>query len=123
MRGELLNSEDYYQFVMTESEGYFGKQINNKWVNLWNVATKSDLGSMYQGFSVKRSDNMSDYDSNYSSGGFRILYGIIVTSESVAIISFDISWIRLQFMVSVDYIKIRRGYGASGFTEWKTILP
>lgn len=118
---ESLNN--YHQLVAKKSGLSFETYADGTRTSNWDAATKSDLASMYQGFSVKRSDNMSDYDSGYDPGGFRILFGVVKDPSSVAIVSFDILWIRLQFMVSVDFIKIRRGYGASGFTEWKTILP
>ena len=41
----------------------------------------------------------------------------------VSILSFDVLWIRLQFMTTIDNIQIRRGYGLSGLTEWKIIFP
>lgn len=51
IQGKLPNSDDYYQLVMQESGGHFGKQIGDKWVNLWNIATKSDLNDclIYKG--------------------------------------------------------------------------
>ena len=86
----------------------------------------SNIDSTYQGFTVKRSDNIDDYESNCSLNVFRILYGIVEMpsmKSPVSILSFDVLWIRLQFMTTIDNIQIRRGYGLSGFTEWKIIFP
>lgn len=40
VKPDVGGKEHYHQFVMRETGGNFGEQINGKWVPLWEVATK-----------------------------------------------------------------------------------
>lgn len=43
MQGKLVNSNDYYQLVMMENSGHFGKQVGDKWTTLWEIYGTMDI--------------------------------------------------------------------------------
>lgn len=65
---------------------------------------------------VSSTQNISDFDSKYTTNGrLRILYGII---NSAAYISFDVIWIRIQFKAAANSLSWRIVYGDSPIGEW-----
>ena len=72
----------------------------------------SNLSKLY----VSSTQNISDFDSKYTTNGrLRILYGII---NSAAYISFDVIWIRIQFKAAANSLSWRIVYGDSPIGEW-----
>lgn len=72
----------------------------------------SNLSKLY----VSSTQNISDFDSKYTTNGrLRILYGII---SNIAYISFDVIWIRIQFKATADNFFWRIRYGDSPIGEW-----
>lgn len=46
---ELSESSDFYQLVMRESGGHFGKQVNGEWTTIWEIATKDYVDEIIVG--------------------------------------------------------------------------
>lgn len=67
---------------------------------------------------ISSTKNISDFDSKYSSGKLRILYGVI---NNVGYISFDMFWTRIQFKVQLGVVAVRPVYGESPIGEWTQI--
>lgn len=81
------------------------------YIDLGKVVTQ--LGAL-----AVRTSNLSDFDGAIPDWGLRIIYGLISNS---AYISFDVTWIRLQFKVSTAGVACRMVYGNSGPSGWTPV--
>lgn len=80
------------------------------------VGAINELNSNLSKLYVSSTQNISDFDSKYTTNGrLRILYGII---NSAAYISFDVIWIRIQFKAATNSLSWRIVYGDSPIGEW-----
>ena len=67
---------------------------------------------------ISRTSNLSDFDNSFNGGNFRILWALI---GDISYISFDMSWIRLQFRVQLASINYRWKYGQTTIQPWKEL--
>ena len=68
------------------------------------------------GTKIIKTSNVSDFDANAPDGNIQIVFGVI---DNIAYISFDISWIRLQFRVQSNNVNYRWKYGQTTIQSWR----
>lgn len=90
-------------------------QTSNKSV----IGALNELNGNLSKLYVSSTQNISDFDSKYSTNGrLRILCGII---SNVAYISFDVIWIRIQFKATTSDLFWRIMYGDTASKGWMQI--
>jgi len=80
--------------------------------------TVDTLNSKLGGFTFVASNTVSNYDTSGLSDMHRILYGV---NNNIHYLSFDINWVRFQFMATGDGLYTRRIYGAAAVPSWTKI--
>lgn len=78
----------------------------------------NELNQKIPGLTIKPLKAISDLDEVSPNSTFRICWGIF---DNNAYVSFDISWIRLQFKVIYSNILCRNKYGNSDPSEWNIL--
>ena len=82
------------------------------------VSAINQLNSDLGGAIISRTSNLSDFDNSLNSENFRILWALI---DNISYISFDMSWIRLQFRVQPASVNYRWKYGQATIQPWKEL--
>ena len=77
-----------------------------------------DLNSDMGGATIRRTSNVLEFDGSLEGGSLQILWGLI---DNIAYISFDLSWIRLQFRIQLDVVSFRWKYGNTTIQPWKEL--
>ena len=75
-----------------------------------------ELNSNLLGTKIIKTSNVSDFDASTPDGNIQIVFGVI---DNIAYISFDISWIRLQFRVQSNNVNYRWKYGQTTIQSWR----
>ena len=70
------------------------------------------------GATIRRTSNVLEFDGSLEGGSLQILWGLI---DNIAYISFDLSWIRLQFRIQLDVVSFRWKYGNTTIQPWKEL--
>ena len=67
---------------------------------------------------IKPLTSVSELDETSPNNTFRICWGLY---DNISYISFDSSWIRLQFRINVNNVSYRIKFGNTDPTEWSNL--
>lgn len=117
------NSEAYKALVNDVAEAILSKLTSKSFSGLETTAKNvigalNELNSNMGGATIRQTSNVAEFDGSLKGGSLQILWGLI---DNVAYISFDISWIRLQFRIQLDVVSFRWKYGNTIITSWKEL--
>lgn len=117
------NSEAYKALVNDVAEAILSKLTSKSFSGLETTA-KNVIGALNElnrdlgGAIISRTSNLSDFENTLNAGNFRILWALIGDSSYI---SFDMSWIRLQFRVKSASVNYRWKYGENTIKPWKEL--